>query len=75
MKKGNYLYDVEVIIVNPEGSGSSFTICHSYNGRIFGPQNIEPGITVTRTVKIDQELIIINNRSPIKQTIKQKKGD
>ena len=63
MAKGDYLYDAEVLITNPEGSGSYFTVYQVRDGRMFGPQHMEPGASIMRTAKIGQGLVIVNNKS------------
>ncbi len=68
MTKGDYLYDAEVIIINPENSDSSFTVYQMEGEKIFGARHIEPGTTITRTVKINQDLLIVNNRSKKRET-------
>lgn len=63
MAKGDYLYDAEVVITNPEGSGSHFTVYQVRDGQMFGPRHMEPGTSITRTAKIGQGLVIVNNKS------------
>ena len=63
MSKGDYLYDTEVVIVNPEGSGGHFTVYQVRDGKMFGPRHVEPGTSITRAVKINQALVIVNNKS------------
>ena len=63
MSKGDYLYDAEVIITNPEGSGKYFTVYQVRNGEMFGPKHMEPGTSITRTARIDQGLVIVNNKT------------
>ncbi len=63
MAKGDYLYDAEVIIINPEGSGEHFTVYQVRDGQMFGPQHMEPGTSITRTARIGLGLVIVNNKS------------
>lgn len=63
MAKGDYLYNAEVIITNPEGSGGHFTVYEVRDGRMFGPRQMFPGASITCTAKIGQGLVIVNNKS------------
>ena len=52
-----------MVITNLEGSGSHFTVYQMRDGKMFGPRHVEPGVSITRMVKVNQALIIVNNKS------------
>lgn len=63
-KKYDYLYMTEVVITNPDDADQAITVYQVWeDGKMRGPEHLEPGRTITRTIQRNRSLVIVHNKT------------